>query len=72
MLRYNPHINKCSSGWIWTFYGENGEISTQEGDHDGRFEVLIYHYKGFRYRNETEQTLTFDGKALLYFAREIV
>jgi hypothetical protein len=71
-LRNNPSTNMCSSRWIWIKYGANGEISTPEGNHDGRFAALIYRYKGFRDHNETEQTLTFDGKVMFYFAREIV
>ena len=68
----SPSTNICSSKWIWIRYGANGEISSPEGNHDGKFMIFIYLYKGLYEYNESEHISTFDGKALFYYAREIV
>lgn len=67
----NPSTNICSSKWIWIKYGVNGEISSPEGNHDGKFVIFIYLYKGLYEYNEAEHISTFDGKALFYSAKGI-
>ena len=70
--RYNPFTKMCHSTLFWIRYGTDGEITTPEGSHQGRFSMTVCMYKGLHEHNETDHTLTFDGKALFYYAREMV
>ena len=69
--RYNPLTKVCHSKLFLIRYGADGEITTSEGSHQGRFSMIVYRYNGFRERNETDHTSIFDGKAIFYYAREI-